>query len=145
LFSTLLGGYASMEGAWHQTDEPQVFQEQNWAAAIALDRAGNLVVAGGTRASHFLSADGTGPGRGGADAFVATIPADGSRLLDPAFFGGSENDGVTALAIDGQGNAVAGGISSSPDFMGRGGSGAAGGFVVRLGGRAQGGPRMRRR
>ncbi|MGD1094426.1 MAG: SBBP repeat-containing protein [Bryobacteraceae bacterium] len=48
--------------------------------------------------------------------FLAKLNSSGSALLYATYFGGSSDDNMTGLALDSQGNAVFGGLSSSPDL-----------------------------
>jgi uncharacterized protein (TIGR03437 family) len=57
-----------------------------------------------------------------ADAFAATISADGSRLNLATYFGGSGDDGALAMALDSMGNIILVGQTWSGDFPVTGGS-----------------------
>jgi uncharacterized protein (TIGR03437 family) len=98
--------------------QPGVFLTQNWISGIALDPVGNVVVAGGTRASDFSMVNPTQASSGGkADAFAAVISADGSRLTYSTYIGGSQDDGALAVTTDTQGNVIlAGQTWSYSDF-----------------------------
>src|SRR5262245_19855410 len=101
-FSTYLGGLGIEKGA-----------------AIALDAAGNIYVAGGTDSPDFPAtpgAAGIAPGSGDGDAFVAKLTPDGSMLVYATYLGGSSFDEALGLAVDGYGNAIVTGITSSTDF-----------------------------
>lgn len=137
VYSTYLRGHASLEAYVLYAAEPGVFQTQNWISSIALDAAGNVVVAGGTRSTDFplvIPAQATNAGL--ADAFVSTIPADGSKVTYSTYFGGSQDDGALAVAVDGQGNVILAGQTWSLDFPVPGGVQAPAGlgkaFVVKL-------------
>ena len=137
VYSTYLGGHASMQPFSTYAAEPGVFQTQNWISGIALDAAGNATVAGGTRSIDFPT---IGPAQaanaGGADAFVATISADGGRLTYSTYFGGSKDDGALAVTLDAQGNPIFAGQTWSNDFPVPGGLqppyGYGEAFVVKL-------------
>jgi uncharacterized protein (TIGR03437 family) len=118
--------------------QPGVFETQNWISGIALDAAGNLVLAGGTRSIDFQVAFPQQAANAGlADAFASTISADGSKLTYSTYLGGSQDDGALAVAVDSQGNVIlAGQTWSFSDFpvsgpqQPKGGYGDA--FVARL-------------
>jgi uncharacterized protein (TIGR03437 family) len=117
VYSTYLRGHPSMEPYLTFASEPGVIGTQNWISAIALDPAGNATVAGGTRAVDFpVAMPARAANTGLADAFVATISADGSKLNDSTYFGGSQDDGALAVALDSQGNVILAGQTWSPDF-----------------------------
>jgi uncharacterized protein (TIGR03437 family) len=122
VYSTLLRGRASMTPVVPNTFQPGVFTTQNWIDAIALDPAGNVVVAGGTRSNDFPMANAAQTSAGGrADAFAAVISADGGRLTYSTYLGGSLDDGALAVAADSQGNVIAAGQTWSGDFPVTGG------------------------
>jgi hypothetical protein len=117
VFSTLLGGHVSTAPVTQFAAEPGQMLAQNGVFGLALDRAGNVVVAGVTRAADFpLTGGYTCKNAGAADAFTATIAGDGSRLLSMECIGGTQDDGALAVAADPRGGAVFAGQTWSPDF-----------------------------
>ena len=123
VYSTYLRGHASMESYVDYAAEPGVFLTQNWISAIAIDAAGNATVAGGTRAVDLPAANPAQAASAGlADAFLTTISADGGKLNYSTYFGGSQDDGALAVALDSQGNAIFAGQTWSGDFPVPGGS-----------------------
>lgn len=101
--------------------------------AVGLDPAGNAYVTGMTNSTDFPVTDGapqtTYRGSGaevtllrllplqpGSDAFVAKLNPAGSAIVYATFLGGSDNDVGTAIAVDSQGNAYIGGVTSSTNF-----------------------------
>jgi uncharacterized protein (TIGR03437 family) len=144
VYSTLLNGHPSLATVPSgecgpslplQCYEPQTLAYQNYATSLALDPAGDIAVAGGTRALDFPTANPLQPANaGGADAFLAVISADGSQLQYSTYLGGSVNDGAFGVTADAQGNLIVAGLTSSTDFLGQsvtqGGNGS--GFVVKL-------------
>jgi uncharacterized protein (TIGR03437 family) len=137
VFSTLLNGHASLETPLIFNGEPDIFRDQTWISAMALDPSGNVVVAGGTRASDFPTANASrNYNSGQADAFIATIAADGSKLVASTYFGGSRDDAALGVAVDAQGDVIAAGQTWSADFPVPGGiqppAGFSEAFVARL-------------
>ncbi|MFN0085202.1 MAG: FG-GAP-like repeat-containing protein [Blastocatellia bacterium] len=123
LYSTYLGGAGNDE-----------------ARGVAVDEAGNAVVAGRTASANFPVRNPIKPENKEVflfDAFVAKLNPQGSGLIYSTYLGGSSNDEATAVAVDSAGNAYVGGQTSSLDFPVIGAtqpSLAAGtdGFVTRL-------------
>ena len=117
LYSTLLRGHVSTSPLTIYAAEPGAFTGQNWIDAIALDTAGNVVVAGGTRSNDFPIANPSQrvdcrKGR----CLRRHISADGSRLTYSTYIGGSGDDGALAVAADPQGNVIVAGQTWSFDF-----------------------------
>lgn len=87
---------------------------------IAVDAAGNAFVAGWTRAADFPTVNALQPTNRaqpfGTNGFVAKLGADGSQLLYSTYLGGTINDVINGVAIDGGGNAYVTGSSESTDF-----------------------------
>lgn len=82
-------------------------------AGLAIDGAGNIVVAGST-ASSGLSLQRSL--KGGLDAFVAAFTPDGASLLDGTYLGGKEADDGVSVRIDASGNIVTAGTTRSQNF-----------------------------
>jgi len=136
-YSTYLRGHPSLLGSVIYNSEPNVFTTQNWISAIVLDGAGNATVAGGTRGVDIPTVNPAQAANAGlADAFVATVAADGSKLTYSTYYGGSKDDGALAVALDSQGNAIFAGQTWSGDFPVPGGAQLpftyGDGFVVKL-------------
>ena len=137
VFSTLFNSHVSPTPFLTLAAQPTVFLSQNWISGIALDAAGNVVVAGGTRGNDLPTVNAVQPSTaGGSDAFTATVAADGSRLIASTYFGGSQDDGALAVTTDAQGNVILAGQALSLDFPVPGGVQAPAGlgeaFVVKL-------------
>ena len=106
----------------------------DWASGVAVDSAGNVLVAGYTRSPNFpllnpieRTYNNGDPNNDNYDAFVAKLDPSGSRLLYSTFLGGTGVDGANAIAVDAAGNAyvavtgdAAGfpGIANGPDQSG---------------------------
>jgi uncharacterized protein (TIGR03437 family) len=116
-YSTYLRGHSQIETGPVYLAEPPTMVLQNWIAGIALDSAGNVVLAGGTRAVDFPTANPVQPAVAGlADAFAAILSPDGSRLQFSTYFGGSQDDGTLAATVDSTGNVIFAGQTWSGDF-----------------------------
>lgn len=74
------------------------------STAMQLDGAGNIYVAGSLVV------------QGSTDAFVAKLPADGSKLTYFTVMAGSSADSATALVLGPDGSAYVAGNTASPDF-----------------------------
>ena len=84
------------------------------ARGIAVDQAGKAYVAGITDSDDFPSG-GALQSRRGVDAFLTQYSAAG-ELLFSTWFGGSGEEGATAIATDPQGNVYITGVSESADL-----------------------------
>ncbi len=84
------------------------------AEGIAVDASGNAYLAGWTESTDFPAK--TGPHlvtNGGQDAFIAKVNAAGTGFVYAGYIGGTADDGATAIAIDGSGNAYVTGFTNS--------------------------------
>ncbi len=99
----------------------------DFASSIAIDAAGNAYVAGNTQSSNFPTTSGApqrtykgftddngfyDPG----DGFVLKLNPAGGQLLYSTYLGGALNDFATGVAVDGNGNAIVVGATTSSDF-----------------------------
>jgi len=123
-FSTLIGGSAAEE-----------------ATAIAIQDGVAVWVAGYTQSSNFpLQSAFQTTYKGNTDAFLATLNANGTALLQSSFLGGSAYDAATALGLDSAGNPYVAGWTFSTDFPATSGAfrvsapGAGDAFVAKLSG-----------
>ena len=101
-YSTFLGG-ADNDGAF----------------SVALDRDGNIYLAGITASLNFPKTSGSVPGRAfpdATDAFVAKLNPQGTALLYATYLGGSDAEAAMAVAVDAEGNAYVTGGTNSSDF-----------------------------
>jgi hypothetical protein len=84
-----------------------------------LDGAGNFYIDGPTDSGNFPvtpSAFQPANAGGGTDAFVAKVNPTGSNLTYASYLGGSGDEDVLDMTIDGSGNAYVPGLTSSADF-----------------------------
>jgi uncharacterized protein (TIGR03437 family) len=118
-FSTLLRSHVSFSSDLIFAAEPAAIVGQNQVTAIALDSSGNIAVAGQTRGNDFPTVSPIqSANAGNGDAFLATIAADGSKILSSTYLGGSRDDGALAIGLDTAGNLIVVGQTWSPDFPG---------------------------
>jgi hypothetical protein len=100
LYSTYLGG-----------------GDNDQCRAIALDADGAAYVTGLTWSTDFPTATPVqAASAGGGDAFVTKLNAAGTALVYSTYLGGTKRDEGLGIAVDGSGNAVAVGFTSSTDF-----------------------------
>jgi uncharacterized protein (TIGR03437 family) len=108
------------------------------ASAIAVDEAGDVILAGGTQSTDYPVTAGvyqivncaTLPPRDNSPVFggspteipmtgyVTKLNATGTGLIFSTYLGGSGEDVVTSMVTDAAGQIYLGGITSSPDFPG---------------------------
>lgn len=101
IFSTYLGGGSDDE-----------------ANGIAVDKSGNIFVAGVTQSSNFPVSVGARQATlaGGKDGFVAKLAAGGASLAYSTYLGGTSDDEINAIALDTNGNAWVAGDTLSSNF-----------------------------
>ncbi len=108
VYSTYLGGRGKDQGY-----------------GIAVDGAGNAYVAGSTDSTATSTGTGGFPTTAGAlqtkfggssDGFVTKLNASATSLLYSSLVGGSNEDYIFGLAVDGSGNAYVTGLTASSDF-----------------------------
>jgi hypothetical protein len=107
VYSTFLGGNGS--------------EISNDGGAIAVDSDGNAYVGGTTFSTNFPGAgtstiQPTYGGGGRSDGFVVKFNAAGSALLYSTYLGGTGDDAVNGIAIDGARNAYVVGFTTSTNF-----------------------------
>lgn len=122
VYSTYLGGSGTDEGH-----------------AITVDASGSAYVAGWTSSTDFPTFNPLQAHNAGSyDAFVAKLDASGSALIYSAYFGGSDNDGITGVAVDNLGDVYVAGWTVSSNFPTKNplqavkAGGSTNGFVAKL-------------
>ena len=95
----------------------------DFATAVTTDSAGNVLVTGYTSSADFPTAHAEQGTLGGCDqyagcqnAFITKIDPTGKTLIFSTYLGGSLQDRADAIAVDGSGNVIVGGIVTSTDF-----------------------------
>ena len=96
--------------------------------AIAVDSSGSAVVGGFANSTNLkVTSDAQQKTFGGTngppnfsdpsgDAFLAKVSPDGASFLYLSYYGGNASDAITALALDGQGNVIVGGTTTSTNL-----------------------------
>jgi uncharacterized protein (TIGR03437 family) len=94
--------------------------QDDFAFGVAVDANGNAYVTGDTRSTDFTTRNPLqAANRGGFDAFVSKVNANGTELLYSTYLGGSGEDLGLSVAIDTAGNAYVTGYTSSNDYSTR--------------------------
>ena len=87
------------------------------ANAIAIDRQGNIYVAGDTQSSDYpVVHPFQGASGGGFDSFVVKLGISGSKVLWSSYLGGGADDHATGIAVDFTSAVVVGGSTASTNF-----------------------------
>ena len=86
------------------------------AAAVAVDTAGSAYVAGITGSMDFPAVSPLQSRKGVLDGFVVKLDPAGNGFVWATPLGGSDSDGIAAVAVDGAGNAFVAGYTFSSDF-----------------------------
>lgn len=90
---------------------------QDAGQAIAVDGSGSAYLAGSTNSSNFPTVNAFQPGYGGGrDAFITTVNAAGSAVTFSTYLGGSGEDRILGLALDGGDNVWGTGQTLSSNF-----------------------------
>jgi hypothetical protein len=106
--------------------------------AVAIDAAGNIVVAGETYSPDFPTASAPQPQNGGfGDAFVAKLTPAGDALVFATYLGGVQGDSATGVEVDASGAIYLTGTTFSWNFPTLNGvqpnnNGQSDAFVVKL-------------
>jgi len=99
LWSTYLGG-----SSWEQ------------GICLAVDRFGDVYLAGDTDSSDFPTPNGWDTTMNGVDAYISKFSSDGSQLLWSTYLGGSNSEQPLGIALDNYDNLYVTGGTSSRDF-----------------------------
>jgi len=90
---------------------------QDRGYSVAIDAAGNMIVAGVTSSPDFPVANAAQPDRRGfVDAFVTKLTPGGDAIVYSTYVGGTGYDEARDVAVDAAGNAYVGGYTESFDF-----------------------------
>ena len=82
--------------------------------ALELDGSGTVLVGGTTSSADFPGQSGSG--RGNADAFISSWRLSDTASHQSLLFGGSSEEKLTGIALDGKGGVFAVGYTKSEDF-----------------------------
>ena len=105
-YSAVLGGTAPIAGSAF-----------SGATAVAVDSLGSAYIAGFTTATNFPTANAAQPQlAGNTDGFLAKVDTTGSQLVYSTYLGGSGNEQVYGLAVDGALRSYVVGETLSVDF-----------------------------
>lgn len=100
IFSTYIGG-----------------QGDDYGHGVALDKSGDIYVAGSTTSPDFPSVHARQPqfagGSGSGDAYILELNPDGNHILFSTYLGGSGNDDAEAIRVSGGSLYLAGSTSST--------------------------------
>ena len=90
---------------------------QDRATSVAVDAAGNMIVAGITFSPDFPVANPVQSLKGGyGDVFAAKLSPAGDAVVYSTYFGGSLSETARGVAVDDAGNAYVAGYTDSADF-----------------------------
>ncbi len=108
-----------------------------YGRGLALDSAGNIVVAGDTNSSKLSVTSTIQPYGGADDAFLMKLNAAGTAQLWGTFLGGSSQEQTSGMALDAAGGAWIAGRTDSSDFpasspLQKALAGAPDGFLTRI-------------
>lgn len=129
VYSTYLGG-SSSDGTIYGFGSPAGVANADPGPGIAVDSAGEAVIAGYTASSDFPTTSGAFQPKfqGGnghttyrpSDGFVTKLNAAGEGLVYSTFLGGAtDREACTAVTVDANGNATVTGGTKSTDFLTR--------------------------
>jgi hypothetical protein len=93
--------------------------KDDYGYGIAVDGSGNAYVTGWTKSTNYDVTAGAFQTTGGGsyyDVFVTKLNASGSSLVYSTYIGGSSDDEVRGIAVDGSGNAYVTGETYSTDY-----------------------------
>jgi hypothetical protein len=121
VYSTFIGGSSS-----------------DYGYGVAVDASGNAYIGGIAGSSDFPLANAYESAVNGTDGFIAKLNPQGSGLVYSTRLGGSNGDGVFAIALDASGSVYATGLTGSFDFpvsanalqRSKGGPNYSGGFCI---------------
>lgn len=94
------------------------FDAEERAQAVAVDTAGNIIIAGFTTTFAFPTTEGAYDRtfNGATDIILVQLNATGQQLVFSTYFGGNSHDLPRGLAVDGAGEIYMAGYTQSVDF-----------------------------
>jgi hypothetical protein len=91
--------------------------EEDFGSTIAVDAGGNAYICGFTASTNFPTANTSQTSlKGKFDAFITKLNPAGSGLVYSTYFGGSDADYGSGIAVDTSGNAYVTGVTASTDL-----------------------------
>jgi hypothetical protein len=117
VYSTYLGGSDNDGGS--ATFQPSGSIQTGTSASIAVDASGNAYVTGQTSSPDFPTTAGAiqpTSAAGASDVFVTKLNAAGSASVYSTYLGGRGREGLSAIAVDGDGAAYVSGTTDSTNF-----------------------------
>jgi hypothetical protein len=130
LLAAAAGAEVGFEVAAYDTKRPLIIdpvltystflggRDQDQGHSIAVDKEGNMYVAGWTLSADFPTENALDPtyGGGDGDGFVTKFDPSGSALVYSTYLGGTGADIPFGIAVDADGNAYVAGRTGSPNF-----------------------------
>jgi len=120
------GGEADMYAAKLSSDMKKILwctyvggSKNDWPrGGLALDDQDNVYIVGGANSKNFPTTRGAFQQKlkGGRNAAIVKLSADGSKLIFSTLLGGSIWDGIMGIRVDASGNVYVAGHTRSPDF-----------------------------
>jgi len=84
---------------------------------VCIDSLDNIIISGTTDSESFSIINGYQTSiKGDSDGFIMKLSSDGQEILYSTYFGGSMDESIKAVTVDGQNNIIFTGVTQSTDF-----------------------------